>query len=41
VVSERFGHADVGITLNTYTHLLAADQAEAAAYMDRLMETPR
>jgi len=41
VVSERLGHANVGITLNTYTHLLAADQAEAAAFMDRLMETPR
>jgi integrase len=40
VVSERLGHADVGITLNTYTHLLAADQAEAAAFMDRLLEIP-
>lgn len=30
VVSERLGHANVSITLSTYTHVLADDDAEAA-----------
>lgn len=30
VVSERLGHADIGITLNTYTHAIPAMQADAA-----------
>ncbi len=31
VVSERLGHSSVGITLDTYSHLLPGMQAEAAA----------
>lgn len=34
VVSERLGHASVGITLDTYSHLLPGMQAEAAARID-------
>jgi integrase len=34
VVSERLGHASVGITLDTYSHLLPGMQAEAAAKID-------
>ncbi|MBI3767881.1 MAG: tyrosine-type recombinase/integrase [Deltaproteobacteria bacterium] len=30
VVSERLGHATVGITLDTYSHVLPAMQEEAA-----------
>jgi integrase len=30
VVSERLGHSDVGITLNTYSHAIPAMEAEAA-----------
>ncbi len=35
IVSERLGHSTVGITLDTYSHLLPSMQAEAAAAMDR------
>jgi len=34
VVSERLGHASVGITLDTYSHLLPGMQAEAAARIE-------
>lgn len=34
VVSERLGHATVGITLDTYSHVLPGLQAEAAAKLD-------
>jgi integrase len=36
VVSERLGHADVVITLGTYSHVLPTMQREAAAQLDRL-----
>jgi len=36
VVSERLGHASVGITLDTYSHVLPAMQAEAAQAIDAL-----
>jgi integrase len=36
VVSERLGHADVTITLNTYSHVLPTMQKEAAEKLDRL-----
>lgn len=37
VVSERLGHASIGITLDTYSHVLPSMQADAAAAMDRLL----
>lgn len=36
VVSERLGHASVGITLDTYSHVLPSMQTEAAAAIDAL-----
>jgi integrase len=36
VVSERLGHASVGITLDTYSHVLPSMQAEAVRAFDRL-----
>jgi integrase len=36
VVSERLGHASIGITLDTYSHVLPAMQQEAAAAFDEL-----
>ena len=37
VVEERLGHADVGITLNTYSHVLPGLQQQAAAQFDELL----
>lgn len=36
VVSERLGHASIGITLDLYSHLLPTMQAQAAAAFDEL-----
>jgi integrase len=36
VVSERLGHASVGITLDTYSHVLPTMQAEATRAIDEL-----
>ncbi|CAN5360656.1 site-specific integrase [soil metagenome] len=36
VVSERLGHASVGITLDTYSHVLPSMQTEAASAIDHL-----
>jgi integrase len=36
VVSERLGHASVGITLDTYSHVLPSMQSEAAGAIDAL-----
>jgi integrase len=38
VVSERLGHASVGITLDTYSHVLPGLQAAAAEKLDELLE---
>ncbi len=40
VVSERLGHASVGITLDTYSHVLPSMQTEAARAFDRLFPAP-
>jgi integrase len=40
VVSERLGHATINITLDTYSHVLADLQEEAAAAMDVVLRTP-
>jgi integrase len=39
VVSERLGHASIGITLDTYSHVLPGMQAEAAQAFDALFPT--
>jgi len=36
IVSERLGHASIGITLDTYSHVLPSMQAEAADAFDAL-----
>jgi integrase len=36
VVSERLGHASIGITLDTYSHVVPGMQAEAAKAFDEL-----
>jgi integrase len=36
VVSERLGHASVGITLDTYSHVLPTLQQEAVDAFDAL-----
>lgn len=37
IVSERLGHSDVRITLNTYSHVLPGLQEQAAARLDRFL----
>ena len=37
IVSERLGHADIAITLNTYSHAIPAMQEEAAAKVAALV----
>jgi integrase len=39
VVAERLGHAQVGITLDTYSHVLPNLQEQAAARLERLLGT--
>jgi len=39
VVSERLGHASIGITLDIYSHVLPGIQEEAAEKFDRILET--
>ena len=34
VVSERLGHASIGITLDTYSHVMPGVQEEAAEKID-------
>jgi len=38
VVSERLGHANIGITLDTYSHVLPGLQEAAAEKFDRIFE---
>ena len=40
VVSERLGHASIGITLDTYSHVLPTLQQEAAAAFDDMFTSP-
>ena len=39
VVSERLGHASIGITLDTYSHVLPTMQEQAARAFDELFPT--
>jgi len=38
IVSERLGHANIGITLDRYSHVTAQMQQEAAAQLEALLE---
>jgi site-specific recombinase XerD len=37
VVQERLGHAEISLTLNTYSHVLPSMQEEAAEAVDSLI----
>jgi hypothetical protein len=37
VVQERLGHADISLTLNTYSHEIPSMQDEAAEKLDELL----
>lgn len=37
VVMETLGHSQISLTMNTYTHVMPAAQAEAANAMDRIL----
>jgi len=39
IVSERLGHANIGITLDIYSHVLPGLQEAAAEKFDSLFET--
>ncbi|MEX0678892.1 MAG: site-specific integrase [Pirellulales bacterium] len=39
VVQERLGHSQIGITLDTYSHVVPTMQLEAAAKLDTLMRS--
>ena len=38
IVSERLGHANIGITLDTYSHVLPGLQERAAQCFDEMLE---
>jgi integrase len=38
VVSERLGHSTIGLTLDTYSHVLPGMQEEAAAKLDAILQ---
>jgi integrase len=40
VVQERLGHSQIGITLDTYSHVVPTMQLEAATKLDAMMRTP-
>ena len=40
VVSQRLGHATVAITLDTYSHVLPADDQAAADFIGQLLDVP-
>ncbi len=37
VVSERLGHSNIAITMDTYSHVIPGLQEEAAHLLDRLL----
>ena len=37
IVSERLGHSSIGITLDTYSHVLPSMQIQAAEALDELL----
>jgi len=40
VMQERLGHADIGVTLNTYTHTVTKQHRQAGARLDRVFAPP-
>jgi len=40
VLSQRLGHADVGVTLKTYAHVMPGDDEEAARRADTVLAIP-
>jgi len=38
IVSERLGHANIGITLDTYSHVLPGLQERAAECFDEMLD---
>ena len=40
VLSQRIGHADVGVTLTVYAHVMPGDDEEAARRADALFSEP-
>lgn len=38
VVQERLGHSTIGLTLDTYSHILPAMQADVAENLDELLK---
>ena len=40
VVSERLGHSSIGITLDTYSHVLPDMQQTAAGVLDAVLAMP-
>jgi integrase len=40
IVSERLGHADISLTLNTYSHVLPGMQREGAAKLNAMLFAP-
>ena len=38
VVQERLGHSSIGITLDTYSHVLPGMQEDAAAKVDAVLQ---
>jgi integrase len=38
VVSERLGHSNISITLNTYSHVLPSLQVDVADRLDDLLQ---
>jgi integrase len=41
IVQERLGHSQISLTLDTYSHVLPTMQVEAAAKLDRLINSVR
>ena len=39
LVTEALGHSDLGITLNTYSHVLTELKRETVARMDAILST--
>ncbi|MCA1695903.1 MAG: site-specific integrase [Actinobacteria bacterium] len=40
VMQERLGHADIGVTLNTYTHTVTEQHKQAGARIDKVFGRP-
>jgi integrase len=40
VLSQRVGHADVGVTLAVYAHVMPSDDEDAARRADALLSEP-